>query len=158
VLSNSRWLEDISARIATLKSSLTPREYKKFKLDYLLRLARRVAEFSEICPECQIYRSDISDLVKELGGITLMSKDDRKRYSSKMNEITKHLKKAHKLVSAGYYVSMGAGFGWLAGTALGAVLDIAGIETGAGMGIGIALGYGVGALLDRKARKEGRVI
>lgn len=158
MLSQSKWMEDIGTRIETLKNSLTPKEYKKFKLDYLLRLAGKVAEFSEICPECQPYRADISGLLDVPVNAALMNRDDRKQYSRKMNEISKHLKKTHKLVSAGQYVSILSGIGWAMGTALGAALDSFGIETSAGMFIGIALGYGVGFLLDRKAKKEGRVI
>ncbi len=86
--------------------------------------------------------------------IQLPGKERRKSHIKKIDNIVKHLKKEHKLITEGYYRGMGMIMGPAIGTGIGAASD----NTGAGIAIGVAMGLVIGNYLDKKAEKEGRVI
>ena len=151
---SSEWYNHIVQEINLHKATLTKKEYKKYKLDLLLRIAQRVDSFSSICGECQMFQPEITRLTEELRNLSLMSKESRKNYFKTLGTITKHLQKEHKLVTSGHYIGIWMTIGTAIGVAIGAALG----NPGAGPAIGIALGVAVGSYLDRKAKKEGRVI
>jgi len=151
---HSDWYNKIVREISPYKDSLSKKDYKKYKLDLLLRVAKRVDDFSSICGRCQLFQPEITRLTGDLQNISLMSKENRKSYFKAINNIIKHLRKQHKLVTAGYYLGICMSIGTGVGVAIGAALGNPGI----GPAIGIALGVAVGSYLDRKAKKEGRVI
>lgn len=128
------------------------RKYKRYKLDLLLRVAKRVASFSD-CGECQSFQGEITKLVDGLGDIINSSKENLKKHSKMVNTIIKHLQKNHKLVREGYYIGVCMGMGTAFGVALNAALG-----SGAGIAIGICIGFVIGKSMDAKAKKEGRVI
>ena len=151
---DSVWYRDVSARIDTITAGMDKRQIKRYKLDLLPRLAARIDNFATFCPECQPYRQEISELLEVAANPTAIPKAEFKEYTDKVNAITKHLQKTHKLVTQGYYMSLASSIGPGLGFGIGAFTD----NTGAGIGIGVALGTGIGWLLDRKAKREGRVI
>ncbi|MFC2165230.1 hypothetical protein ACFLT2_09570 [Acidobacteriota bacterium] len=63
------WQSRISERIRGLKAVLSEREYKKRKLDYILRMTQRIATLSLSCEECQKHQSDITNLIYEMGSM-----------------------------------------------------------------------------------------
>ena len=155
----SKWHDDIARKIGGHKDSLSQKESKKYKLDLLLRIAQRVADFSAECGECQLLQPEITRLTEDLGILVQLpkeqqNKEQRKNYFRTINSIIKHLQKQHKLVTEGYYIGIGTAIGSGIGVAIGAGSDNVGI----GMPIGIGIGVAIGAYLDKKAKKEGRVI
>ena len=154
----SRWYEDIARIIGSYRASLSQKEQKKYKLDLLLRLAKRVDEFSPGYGQCQVFQQEITEFVRGLGNLVQMPKQvtdkESKHYKNMLNTITKHLQKQHKLVTKGHYLGICMAIGSGIGVALSAGLDKAGV----GMPIGIAVGVAIGSALDAKAKKEGRVI
>ncbi len=155
---HSRWYEDIAKEISLRKDWLSKKDSKKYKLDLLLRITGRVDGFSAACGECQMFQPEIKRLTQDLGNLVQMpkqgSKEERRRYFRTINNIIKHLQKHHKLVTEGYYMGIGIAIGTGIATAIGAALG----NPGAGMGIGVAIGLAIGRYLDKKAKKEGRVI
>ncbi len=151
---HSDWYNRVVQEINLHKNALNKKDYKKYKLDLLLRIAKRVDDFSSICGKCQLFQPEITRLTGDLQNISLMSKENRKSYFKTIGNITKHLRKQHKLVTAGHYLGICMSIGTGVGIAIGAALGNPGI----GPAIGIALGVAVGSYLDRKAKKEGRVI
>jgi hypothetical protein len=155
----SQWYNRIASDISGYKLTLGPKESRKYRLDQLLRIARRVDDFSGICAQCQGYQQEIARMVQDLSLMVQMpDKEGQKKYFKTIASLTEHLKNVHKLVDKGHYIGMGIGIGMAVGagigTALGAVLDNPGIGTGIGAGLGLA----IGAYLDKKARGEGKVI
>jgi len=136
------------------KDTLGKKDIKKYKLDLLTRLARRIDIFSSECGQCQISQQEVTTLTQDLCYLAQWSKERRRSYFKKINTIVKHLQKQHKLVSEGYYIGIGFAIGVAIGAALGAALGNPGI----GPAIGTALGLAIGSYLDKKAKKEGRVI
>jgi len=151
---NSHWHDDITEKIGTHRDNLSQKEAKKYKLDLLLRVARRIAEFSPECGPCQIFQEQISQLIHDLSNLSLFSRQTRRHYSKTINKMVKHLQQHHKLVTPGQNVGLWIAIGSGIGVAIGAVMG----TFGAGIPIGIAIGVAIGSYLDSKARKEGRVI
>jgi len=151
---HSKWYDGIGKEISFHKDTLSAKDNKKYKLDLLLRLAKRVADFSPYCGECQMFQQDITRITEDLKNIFLMSKETKKSYFKTISDITKHLQKKHKLVSGGQNIGIWISVGTGIGVALGAALD----NTGLGTAIGIAIGVAIGSYMDRKAKKEGKVI
>ena len=152
---HSAWYDRVAREIHLYRDSLSKKEIKKYKLDLLLRVASRVADFSPTCGECQLLQQDITRLVQDLGNLVqIPDKEQRKSYFNMIKSIIKHLQKQHKLVTEGQYMGIGVVIGVGIGAALGAALD----SPGAGTGIGTVIGILIGNYLDKKAKKEGRVI
>ena len=156
----SAWYNKIAREIGLYKDTLSQKDYKKYKLDLLLRIARRADSFSPACGECQTFQGEISRLIQDLSysfqvsSLVQMSREERKSYNKTIKNITKHLQKQHKLVTEGYYIGIAMAIGIGVGAALGTAIGNAGIGTP----LGIVIGFAVGQYLDKKAKKEGRVI
>jgi len=179
---HSAWYNRIAQNIGLYQDTLSKKEARRYKLDLLLRVARRVDEFSASCGECQLFQPEIKQLSDELGNLVQVpGKEGRRRHTKAIDRMVKHLQKKHKLVTSRYYIGICIGIGTGLGTALGTALENStsryyigiciGIGTGlgtalgtalensgAGSAIGIILGLAVGLYLDRKARQENRVI
>ena len=51
----SRWHRETTEKISSYQSSLSKKEQKKYQLDLLQRVTRRVAGFYDECGECQLF-------------------------------------------------------------------------------------------------------
>ena len=161
------WHTDISGQIEELRDQLSIEEEKRYKLAVLLRLTRRVVDFSVDCQYCQDLKGSIRALYKMLRDTPHMSSGEYKEYLAVFKGITKHLKKEHKLVDERQYlkrfVSLAATFG-LTLIAFGYVLLNFGITilvlsiTLPALFVRMIFGYTIGYLLDKRAKKQGRVI
>jgi len=155
----SQWYNRIATEISQHQITLGQKEAKKYKLDLLLRAAKRVDDFSHTCGQCQTFQSEISRLVQELSLLTQMpSKEGIKSHTRAIGGLVDHLKKVHKLVDKGHYLGMGVGIGWVIGAGLGGALGAVFDNPGIGTAIGIVLGIAIGRYLDKKAEREGKVI
>jgi len=159
----SHWYNRIATEISQYQTTLNKKDARKYKLDLLLRVAKRVDDFSSYCGECQTFKQEITGLVQELSLLLQMpSKQGLKSHTRAVRNLVEHLKKVHKLVDKGHYLGIGIGIGMAIGAALGAALGAslgAALDNpGIGTAVGIALGIAVGRYLDKKAEKEDRVI
>jgi uncharacterized protein YcfJ len=150
----SRWYDDTTREIAIHQDSFTKKEAKRYKLDLLQRVARRVAGFSSECGNCQIFQQQITQFVRDLANLSLLSDAARKEYSRSMKRMVKHLQSQHKLVTPGQNIGIWIAIGSVIGVALGAAIE----TLGAGIPVGVAIGLIIGGYLDSRAKKEGRVI
>jgi hypothetical protein len=148
------WLEDSTEKTSQLKKKFSKREERKYKLELLEKISKRVAEFSSTCGECYQYRGVISNLLQNLGGLVQLSPTAGRDHNEKINNIVKHLRKKHKLITAGSYMVIGNGVGVALGVSIGAATG----NIGAGIGIGAGLGAAIGAALEAKAKKDKKII
>ena len=155
----SQWYNRIASEIYQYQITLGQKDAKKYKLDQLLRIAKRVDDFSGICAECQTHQQEISQMVQNLSMMVQMpDKEKSKEYTQVFTTLTEHLKKVHNLVDKGHYMGMGIGIGLAIGAGIGTALGAAFDNPGIGTGIGAGLGLAIGAFLDKKAKDEGKVI
>jgi hypothetical protein len=161
------WYEGISRGIGALKARLSPADRRRYKLSLFRRAAGRVAGFAADCEECRSLKSQINRLSEGLIHSPQMTPTEYRNYLTALKNIIKHLKQRHGLVVEKQYikrfVSIGAAFG-LSLVMSGYVLLSFGITvlvlsiTLPALIIRVLLGYAVGYLLDRRAKKQGRVI
>ncbi|MFC2067129.1 glycine zipper family protein [Chloroflexota bacterium] len=152
----SDWYNRAVKELNLHRDTLSKKDAKKYKLDLLLRIVKRVDDFSSYCGECQSFKGEITGLIVELGTLVQLTdnKAGRRSHNKATATIVKHLQKTHKLVSEGYYKGIWMAIGTGIGVAIGAALGNASIGTPLGIGIGLA----VGSYLDKKAKQEGKVI
>jgi len=161
------WYEGISKGISELKDRLNPLGQRRYKLSLFLSITKRVTSFSTDCEECRNLRNQITELSKNLICSQQMTPKEYGNYMTTIKSITKHLKRKHRLVDEKQYVkrfvSIGAAFG-LSLVMSGYVLISYGINvlvlsiTLPALIMRVISGYAVGFLLDRRAKKQGRVI
>lgn len=156
------WYIDIVKEICRHKDKLSKRDYKKYKLDLLLRMAKRVASFSADCVECKNFQGEITKLAEDLGNLVQASKEERQSYFKIINSILKHLQKHHRMITEGenlaIWIAIGTAIGSGMGITYGVGSDNIGMGLPIGAGIGIAIGSAIGSYMDAIAKKEGKVI
>jgi len=148
------WYKDVVKEIDKHKGRFSKRDYKKYKLDLLLRMAKRVASFSTDCVECQNFQGEITKLVEDLGDLVHSFKEKRKSHNQVINSIVKHLQKHHELITEGKNLAIWIAIGSGMGVAIGAGSD----NIGVGIAIGVGIGVAIGSYMDAKAKKEDKVI
>ncbi len=154
---------DIVMSAKELKTS----DYKRYRLPRLLRLARRVTAFSPECDICRDLQVQMARLYTDSLKEQPMIHQNLESHLNMMKNITRHLKDSHGLVEKSYYVKRYILLGLAAGITiilLGLILLCFGI-TQLALNITITalitraiVSYTVGSLLDKKARKQGRVL
>ncbi len=151
----NRWYEEITQKLDPYRDTLSKKEQKRYQLDLLSRVARRIAEFYNECGECQLFQQEITAYVNELGNmIHLADNIRRKRYARRLKQAVRHLQSQHRLVPKGHHVGIWISIGTGIGVAIGAGMG----NVGAGIPIGIGIGVAVGTMLDARAKREDRVI
>jgi hypothetical protein len=151
----SPWYEDIAEAITSFQQTLAKKEQKRYKLDLVSRVARRVDEFCLECGQCQVFQQEITAYAQDLGNLVQMPDKTRlQRHLKKINHMVKHMQSEHKLIAQGHYLGIWMAIGTGIGVAIGAGMG----NVGAGIPIGTGIGLAIGAGLDAKAKKEGRVI
>ena len=154
---HSDWYNRTTKEINSHKDRLSQKEAKKYKLDLLLRITKRIEDFTSICGKCQLSQQDITKLTQDLGYLVQIpnpNKETRKSYFKTIDDIIKHLQKEHKLVTEGQNRGKWVLVGMALSAAIGAVLD----QPGVGTAIGVAIGLAIGSYMDKKAKEEGRII
>ncbi len=121
---DNNWYNDIVKEIDKHKGRFTRRDYKKYKLDLLLRVAKRVASFSVDCSECQNFQIEIKKHAENLDNLVQSSKEERKSYSRTIDNAIKHLQERHKLIVEDQNLGIWFIIGLSIGVALGSSLDM----------------------------------
>jgi hypothetical protein len=165
----SDWYSGIVQKVNGLKNSLALQDsgWSRFlsfssteRLDPFLSAIGRIDQFSPGCTQCQIFRDDISTLMRNAPSIAPNS--DKELQRSFLNDVDKivnkmrgHFQKEHKLVSGGYYKSLFGGLGWV----IGMVCDYLFRDYFVWwVFVGIGAGLAIGAVLDAKAKRENRIL
>jgi len=150
-MSNQKnWLNTIQTQIQKFRS-IHPKDIKRYKIDQLERIAKRVEQFSQQCSQCSMQKQEITKLAHNLEFIK-GSTQTRKEYHKKLRLLINHLQKKHKLVAEGQYIGIGIAIGVALGVPFMTVLG------GAGIALGIPFGLVFGIAMENKAKKEGKII
>lgn len=154
--------EYLLKEIADIRSKITPEITKRLKLDLTEKIVHRLSSFSNGCIECQNYMHSLEVNLKDIKEVVFQKEQNLlKGYFTNLKSITMHLQKKHKFVTEGYYtniyMSMGVALGLPFGTSFSLLLDNLAF-TGIGLPIGLIIGLSIGAALDKKAKKDRRVI
>lgn len=147
-MENLNWCEGTCERIKNVLLVMDEKVAKKYKINLLSRIVKRVHHFSIVnnCSECESLKENINDLILFLENQKEM---DHKQYKETFKLIIKHLVKKHGLVEDGTYLSLGMAYGLIFGAALSSFFQMA---------IALGMGLMVGLSLDNKMKKQERVI
>lgn len=146
----------LNAVLEDIKTSTDKATAKKLALEKSNRVIQRVDAFAVNCKECDQHFIDLENHLQQLRDeLDQLDNSDFKQHRKKIEMISSHLHKEHKLVPDSYYltafmpigISLGAAYGLMA-------LD----NIGLGMAMGISVGVAIGAGLDADAKKKGRVL
>ena len=161
------WIREITTEISKAEEHISPSDQRRYQLPLLLRMARRVAAFSPKCEVCQSLQSQITNLGVNSVYLPRMTGQSLRNYLDVVKGITKHLKRTHGLVEERQYVKRYVFIGLTLGillVLLGLILLSFGITllalniTFTALITRVVFSYMVGYFLDRRARKQGRVL
>lgn len=156
------WYEKIANQVEKHRLLFSMSDPEKNPINVMLRVTRRVDDFSNGCMECQEFKGTISTIAQSLDILPNLPPEKRKRPFSKMKPVIKHLQKQHKLVTQNQYASTGLAFGFTGGVCIGllfgSLLGDPGMGLIIGLIIGIASGMKIGYSQDSKAKKEKKLI
>jgi hypothetical protein len=78
------WLNNTLENIAAYKQTFSKKDTKKYKLNFLSRIAQRIADLSKEFGECQKFQGEISRLIQDLSGFVHPTKEEKKNYEKKI--------------------------------------------------------------------------
>jgi hypothetical protein len=154
------WYRRFEQSVQNRRDSFTDKQWIKLDLDYLLKVANRVREFSENCETCRGYQQTLTRLEEELQELP-NSKAQRQYQAGQLDEIGRHFVAEHRLAPPRFFFKRwlkhglfaGIGIGFLAMLVVGYLLLLP---------LGIVVVTGMGALYgyseDQKHARERRVI
>lgn len=161
------WYEGIRQRIGAFKDQWSPAGWRRYKLSLFIRVARRVSDFSIECQECRDLKDQISNLSENSTHSLKVYRKKYRIYLTTFKTAIKHLRRKHGLVEDRQYIKRFVPFGIAFGLSFiiaGYVLVDFGITmltislTLPALFTRILSSYAFGYLLDRRAKKQGRVI
>jgi hypothetical protein len=164
---SDEWTGKVTIEISKVEENISPSERRHYRLPLLLRSARRVAAFYPECEVCQSLQIQINDLSANLADLPRMNDRSFKNYLYIVKTINKHLKRRHGLVETRQYVKcyslISLTFGSLL-VVLSLILLSFGITllalnvTVFALISRVIFGCTIGFILDRRAKKQNRVI
>ncbi len=141
-------------------TNISPGDFRFYNIAHIPLIAKKTAEFSKTCQQCNTNLQTIETLVRELPDCLSEDMTKRKAFEKKKEEIETHLKKKHKLHFPGYFTALGSLSGTLAGIVLSVILivfynksffDKINLLT---VAVFLFLGYTIGLFVDKKIFKE----
>ncbi len=142
-------------KIAYIKANADVKSQKKFKLDLLERIGKRLVTYSNECLVCENAIIELGKILDDLTEAATNSKPSpAKEYHLYLKKLISHFEKQHKLVSDDYHLGLLMSTGMAIGVACGAAFN----NMGLGLILGMCIGLAIGAGLDADAKKKGLVI
>ena len=152
----SQRVDKLKTILEEIRKSVDEQVAKKLELDKCERIIERVNSFSSECTECNQQFNDFENRILQLvAKFDQLTENDIKQHKQKIDTISSHLQKQHKLVTSGYYLSIYMSLGISLGMVFGLIIFD---NLGLGLPLGMAIGVAIGAGLDADAKKKGMTI
>ena len=154
------WHRKLVDAIGRRRDGFTAKQWARYRMDGLLKVAARVRDLSPSCETCQGFQHTLSRLEEELQELP-DSKAQRQYQAQQLALMEAHFVVGHRLASPGFFVRKWVRLGVLAGVVVGC---LAALVTGSFLLIPAAtlVGLGVGLLYgqteDQKVEREHRRI
>ena len=145
----------VNQNIQEAKEKIHKKDYNFFQVELLLDLAKLTQKFSKDCKHCDANKKELEEISKNIS-ININTISGRQKHTDKIDKITSHLSKTHKIYYRGYFLSIYSLLGMLAGTISGVliVLPISVHITAFGGMAGFTIGLIVGRILGRQKEKK----
>ncbi|MGC9468119.1 MAG: DUF456 domain-containing protein [Anaerolineae bacterium] len=154
------WYRKLEQLIDDRRDGFTDKQWTKYRIDQLLRVANRVREFSQDCETCQSYQHTLTRLEEELQELP-DSKAQRQYQKEQLQEMGEHFVSEHNLAPRQFFMRKWLKYGIIGGLVVGfAALVIVGnlLLLPAGALVGAGLGAFYGMTQDQKFEREHRLI
>ncbi len=145
----------VNQNIKEAKEKIHKKDYKFFQVELLLSLAKLTQKFSRECKHCEANKKELEDVSKNISN-EIDTISGRQKYTNRIDKITSHLRKKHKIYYRGYFLSVYSLLGILGGSLAGVlvVLPISVHIIKFGALVGFAVGLIIGRILGRLKEKK----
>jgi hypothetical protein len=151
-MGESAWAEQTIEKITRICAGMEKKQQNKCRVKLLLRMVKRVGEYAEDnCQECEVFKEDVSQIIGMLIDVRNDEEVDYSLYDATIKQIKQHIQKDHKLLDEGTYMLQWLFIGVVAGVLLVNYYE-------GSVSLGISFGIIIGTILDRNAKKAGKVI
>jgi hypothetical protein len=150
------WYRKLEAAVEERRDALTAKQWTRYRIDYLLRVADRVREFSDSCEVCQDYQHTLTRLEEELQELP-NSKAQRQYQEGQLRRMGEHFVATHHLAPPGFFLRRWLRTGVFAGLGAGLVSAIVtGRPLFVPLGTLVLAGVGVlyGLMQDQKFQRN----
>jgi hypothetical protein len=120
---DDQWYQAWAEAVEIHQEEFTPKQNRRYQIDLMTRIARRVRDHSERCERCRSYQHTLTRLEEEMQELP-DSKAQRQWQRQKLREIGQHYVAQHNLAPPGYYTRQGLKYGLLSGAALGVLVGL----------------------------------
>jgi len=155
------WYTKLSRSIEVRKEKFTPKQISQYQIEFFLRLALRIKDYSDRSEACRDFQHVLTRLEAEMGELPA-SKAQRQYQREKLHEIAEYFVKHHRLAPPQYYTRKSLIYGLITGGVLGLIASLFIVSHSPLFLLGLALGGGGGYLYgvteDNTIQREGRVI
>ncbi len=117
------WFRKLEAAVEAQREALTAKQWTKYRIDYVLKVANRIREFSESCEVCQGYQHTLTRLEEEFPELP-GSKAQRQYQGAQLRRIEEHFVVAHRLAPPGFFLRKWLRTGVFVGLGAGLVSTI----------------------------------
>jgi len=154
------WYRKLEQALDERRDAFTDKEWGKYNIEGLRKVANRVRQFSESCPTCTGYQHTLTRLEEELQELP-DSKAQRQYQAEQLKEMGAHFVQEHELAPPKWFFRKYLRLGLIAGSIIGflAMLVVGNLLL---FPLGLAVGAGAMALYgrseDAKIEREHRLI
>lgn len=152
----SKRVDRLITRLNDYRNTVDEKVGTKLELEKCERMIQKLSALSSNCEGCKQHFVEMEDHIIHLKEQSEQHVEvDYKLHKQKIDTISSHLLKKHKLVPTGYYLSVYMSFGLSLGVVFGLLIfdNIA-----LGISLGIAVGVAIGAGLDAGAKNKGMIL
>lgn len=120
---DDQWYLAWAEAVEVHQEAFTAKQNRRFQIDLMMRIARRVRDYSDRCETCRDYQHTLTRLEEEMQELP-DSKAQRQWQRQKLREIGQHYVAHHNLAPPGHYTRQGLKYGLLIGAALGVLVGL----------------------------------
>ncbi|GIO28010.1 hypothetical protein [Ornithinibacillus bavariensis] len=152
----SQRVDILVEKLKELRNKIDNEVAIRLQLDKYQKVIQKLGSFASKCERCYQYFIDLENYIQQLiDSLDHIEEYDFRHHKQKLNHISTHLLKQHKLVSSGFYLSIFMSIG----TSLGVVYGLLIVDNIAlGIPLGAGIGVAIGVALDADAKKKGKTL
>jgi len=153
------WIVKLNTRFEEQKEKMNEKDLKFFNINIILDQARLTQKHSYQCKECVKNKDVLTTLVDEIDK-NIDTIEGRKEITKKLDKISTHLRKEHKLYIRRYISSLYSLFGILGGLAISLAVYYFSSDYKYilwGTTIGLIIGSLLGSIKEKNLIKKGNI-
>ena len=157
------WSEKIIGIIDANLEGVREKDLRFFRVAEFKRNIRRINDFSDDCNYCSEQKEPVETMVVAINEAIQVPGKSRREYDRLISRLATHMQKKHGVYPPYYFTYLFSFFGMAAGLVLGYLLlklfpELNWLMLSTGFVAGLFPGYIWGSILDKKIRREKRLM